>query len=85
MLSVLAMARTLYEMISKIMNVPITEINDNSGPETIESWDSYNGLLLVDELESEFNISFSLAEMSDTHNVTDIKRHLKNHGVSLND
>ena len=79
------MARTLYEMISKIMNVPITEINDNSGPETIESWDSYNGLLLVDELESEFNISFSLEEMSDTQNISDIKRHLKNHGVSLND
>ena len=79
------MARTLYEMISKIMNVPITEINDNSGPETIESWDSYNGLLLVDELESEFNISFSLEEMSDTQNISDIKRHLKKHGVSLND
>ena len=57
------------------MNVPITEINDNSGPETIERWDSYNGLLLVDELESEFNISFSLVEMSDTHNISDIKRH----------
>ena len=55
------------------MNVPITEINDNSGPETIERWDSYNGLLLVDELESEFNISFSLEEMSDTHNISDIK------------
>ena len=79
------MARTIYEIISKIMNVPITEINDKSGPETIERWDSYNGLLLVDELESEFNISFSLEEMSDTHNISDIKRHLKKHGVSFND
>jgi hypothetical protein len=34
------------------MNVPSTELNDNSGPETIESWDSYNSLLLVDELAS---------------------------------
>jgi acyl carrier protein len=79
------MARTIYEIISKIMNVPITEINDNSGPETIARWDSYNGLLLVDELESEFNISFSLEEMSDTNSISDIKRHLKNHGVSFND
>ena len=79
------MVRTIYEIISKIMNVSITEINDNSGPETIERWDSYNGLLLVDELESEFNISFSLEEMSDTHNISDIKRHLKKHGVSFND
>ena len=79
------MVRTIYEIISKIMNVPITEINDKSGPETIERWDSYNGLLLVDALESEFNISFSLGEMLDIHNISDIKRHLKNHGVSLND
>ena len=79
------MVRTIYEIISKIMNVPIREINDNSGPETIERWDSYNGLLLVDELESEFNISFSLEEMSDVHNISDIKRHLESHGVSLND
>ena len=79
------MVRTVYEIISKIMNVPITEINDKSGPETIERWDSYNGLLLVDALESEFNISFSLEEMSDTHNVSDIKRHLKSHGVTSND
>ena len=79
------MSKTVYEVVSKVMNVPITELNDNSGPETIESWDSYNSLLLVDELEAEFNVSFSLEEMSDVHNISDIKRHLESHGVSLND
>ena len=79
------MSKTVYEVVSKVMNVPITELNDNSGPETIESWDSYNSLLLVDELEAKFNVSFSLEEMSDVHNIFDIKRHLKSHGVSLND
>jgi len=79
------MSKTVYEVVSKVMNVPSTKLNDNSGPETIESWDSYNSLLLVDELEAEFNVSFSLEEMSDAHNISDIKRHLKSHGVSLND
>ena len=79
------MSKTVYDLVSKVMNVPITELNDNSGPETIESWDSYNSLLLVDELEAEFNVSFSLEEMSDVHNISDIKRHLESHGVSLND
>ena len=50
--------------------------------ETIESWDSFNGLILVDELESNFNIKFSLSEILDIKNVKDIKRHLKNHGVT---
>ena len=76
------MVEKLYEIISKIMDVPASEINDESSPETIESWDSFNSLLLADELESEFNISFSLEEIIDSPNVATIKKHLKNHGVS---
>ena len=76
------MVEKLYEIIAKIMGVPASEINDESSPETIESWDSFNSLLLADELESEFNISFSLEEIIDSPNVATIKKHLKNHGVS---
>ena len=76
------MVEKLYEIIANIMDVPASEINDESSPETIESWDSFNSLLLADELESEFNISFSLEEIIDSPNVATIKNHLKNHGVS---
>jgi len=75
------MSEKLYDIISKVFSVPISEINDESSPETIESWDSFNGLILVDELESNFNIKFSLSEIIDIKNVKDIKRHLKNHGI----
>jgi len=67
------------------MSVPIVQINDNSGPENIESWDSFNGLVLVDELESQFNVKFSLAEVTDVKTIADIKRHLGNHGVNFNE
>ena len=43
---------------------------------------SFNGLVLVDELENHFKIKFSLSEITDVKNVADIKRHLKNHNVS---
>ena len=65
--------------------VKISEINDESSPETIESWDSFNGLILVDELESNFNIKFSVSEIIDVKNVKDIKKYLKKHGVDLNE
>ena len=78
------MSKKLYDIISKVFSIPISEINDESSPETIESWDSFNGLILVDELESNFNIKFSVSEIIDVKNVKDIKRHLKNHGVDLN-
>ena len=75
------MSEKLYDIISKVFSVPISEINDESSPETIESWDSFNGLILVDEIESNFNIKFSVSEIIDVKNVKDIKRHLNNHGV----
>lgn len=75
------MSTKLYEIISRVFNVPISEINDQSGPETIETWDSFNSLVLVDELESEFNVKFSVAEITDVKNTSDIKRHLGNHGI----
>ena len=79
------MAKKLYDIISKVFSVQISEINDESSPETIESWDSFNGLILVDELESNFNIKFSVSEIIDVKNVKDIKRHLNNHGVDLDE
>ena len=79
------MSEKLYHVIARILNVPVTEINDESSPETIETWDSFNSLMLADELESEFNISFELEEIIDSPNVAAIKKHLKNHGVSLDD
>ena len=79
------MSEKLYSIISKIFSVQISEINDESSPETIESWDSFNGLILVDELESNFNIKFSVSEIIDVKNVKDIKRHLDNHGVDLDE
>ena len=79
------MSKKLYQIIGKILDVPASEINDESSPETIENWDSFKSLMLADELESEFNVSFTLEEIIDSANVAAIKKHLKNHGVSLDD
>ncbi len=69
-------------ILSKVFSIPESEINDKSGPENIESWDSFNGLVLVDELENHFKIKFSISEITDVKTVADIKRHLQNHNIS---
>ena len=68
-------------IIAKLFSIPESEVNDQSGPENIESWDSFNGLILVDELENHFKIKFSISEITDVKTVADIKQHLKNHNV----
>lgn len=79
------MSEKLYGIIAKVMDIPINEINDNSSPETISSWDSFNSYILLDELEAEFKTEFTLDEVTETKNVSDIKKHLKNHGIILDD
>ena len=79
------MSDNLYNIISRVFSVSIDEISDDSGPEDIERWDSFNALVLVDELESEFSIQFTVAEITDVFKISDIKRHLRNHGVNLDE
>ncbi len=79
------MEKNLYGIISKVMGVSIDQINDQSSPETIEGWSSFKALVLVDQLETEYKIKFTLNEITDVKNILDIKRHLKNHGVNLDE
>ena len=70
------------EIVAKVFSISESQVNDESSPENIESWDSFNGLVLVDELENHFKVKFTISEITDVKNVADIKRHLKNHNVS---
>ena len=79
------MSKKLYGIIAKVMDISINEINDNSSPETIPSWDSFNSYILLDELETEFKIEFTIDEITETKNVSDIKKNLKIHGIILDD
>jgi len=40
---------------------------------------------LLYQLETEFNVKFTIDEAVDVKIVADIKRHLKNHGVNFNE
>jgi len=79
------MSKKLYGIIAKVMDITIDEITDNSSPETIPSWDSFNSYILLDELESEFKTEFTIDEVTETKNVSDIKKHLNAHGINLDD
>jgi acyl carrier protein len=79
------MSKVLYKIIAKVFSISESEISDESGPENIESWDSFNGLVLVDELEDHYNIKFTISEIVDVKNVADIKQRLKNHNVDLDE
>lgn len=77
------MSEKLYQIISKVMNIELTSISDELGPETIENWTSFNGYVLLYELESGFDVKFTINEAMDVKNIADIKRHLRNKGIDV--
>jgi acyl carrier protein len=79
------MSSKLYSIIAKVMKVPIDSITDQSTPQSISNWTSFVGYVLLNELETQFNVKFTIDEVIDVKNISDIKRHLKNHGVNPNE
>jgi len=71
------MTNTLFEIISRVMNVPIEKISDSSGPDSIPEWDSFNMFVLLDEIEKEFDVKFSLEETLEIKTVGDFRKKLE--------
>ena len=79
------MSNSLLDIVANIMEVEASQIDDDSGPETIENWDSFRGLILFEELESKFNVKFTLNELLNVRKIKDIKNILSVRGASLNE
>ena len=79
------MSKRVYDLVAKVINIDSSLIDDESGPESIESWTSFKGYVLLNELETKFKVKFTIDEAMDVKKIADIKRHLRNHGVVLND
>ncbi len=79
------MSEKLYTIISKVFNFPISDITDNTTTEDIPNWTSFNGYVLLYELETNFDVKFTIDEVTDVKNISDIKKHLQSHGVDLDE
>ena len=75
------MSERLYQIISKVFNVDSNKINDDTSPENLDEWDSFNFYVLLDEIENKFEIKFDLDETLEIKNIGDIKKIFVKHGV----
>jgi len=75
--------KKLKSILSMILEIEESSINDQTSPDNVESWDSFNALMIVSELEKEFKVRFTMDEVTAVKCVKDIKESLKRHGVLL--
>ncbi len=55
-------------VVSAVLNISIDDINNDSSPDTIESWDSLKHMNLIVALEEEFEIIFDEEDFEDMLN-----------------
>jgi acyl carrier protein len=73
----------LFEIVASVFNISINEINYKSNPENIENWDSFTGYVLLDEIETNFNVTFTMDESLEIKKIEDFKNILKKKGINF--
>jgi acyl carrier protein len=63
------------------MGVDASAIDDDSGNETLSTWDSMRELMLASTIEAEYGVTLSTGEMLDLHSVRSIQAILAAHGI----
>ena len=76
------MSEKLYQIVSKVFNVDNSKIDDETSPENLEEWDSFNFYVLLDEIENEFNVKFDLDETLEIKKIGDFKKIFHKHGIN---
>lgn len=63
------MKDTVIKIVSQILNVPVKRIDEDSSPDTVESWDSLKHMNLILALEEKLSIAFSDDEVVEMQSV----------------
>lgn len=75
----------LKKILSSVLEIDPSEINDDLSPKDVEAWNSFNGLVILSELERVFNVEITMEEAEAVKCVKDIKDALKRHGIELHE
>ena len=73
----------LYNVVSEILGVKKSDINEKSSQDNIENWDSLAIVNMVTELERAFDVQFDILEIVEFYSIEIIRLILIEKGVKL--
>jgi acyl carrier protein len=56
-------------VVSKVLKVPLSEVDDATSPQTLGTWDSFQHMNLIIALEDEFHVKFTEEEIFEIDSV----------------
>lgn len=71
------------EIVSKILLIDESKVTEDLQRADVESWDSMTHLILISELEQNYNITFNDDDITSINSVGDIKKTLQKYDVPV--
>ena len=72
----------VHNLLSEVLQMPASEIRDDLAMKSVDAWDSLKHMELVVSLEQSFEIQLSFDDIVAMQSVSEIKRVLRERGVT---
>lgn len=73
----------LEAVLARVLDEPVDSFAEDSSPDNTLNWTSLRNVILLIEIENEFNIRFSNAEMSTLRTLGNIRAALAKKGAAV--
>lgn len=75
------MNEKLYDLLARVLDIKREDIDDETSPANTPSWDSFNVIMMISELEKASGTRFDMSDLMSVKNVGDIRKVLKKYDV----
>jgi acyl carrier protein len=77
------MSTKLFSIFASVLGIPAGDISDSTNFDSVETWDSMTHMILINEIEAQFQLELSGDEIADIKTIGDAKRILAGRGADL--
>jgi len=74
---------TIEELLARLLDVPLTSIENSSGPTTLAAWTSLKHIQLVAALEQTYGVALTPREIQRLTSLAQVRRVLGQKGVEV--
>lgn len=75
------MKEKLYDLLARVLDLKREDVNDYTSPANTSTWDSFNVIMMISELEKASGTRFDMSDLMSVKNVGDIKKVLDKYNV----
>jgi len=71
------------KIVSEVLGIPISEISAETSPENTPYWGSIETLLLISEIEEQFEVNLDINDVAEIKNLGEIANFLNKKGINV--